>query len=282
MQKIIVPVDFSQDSITALDTAITFAKKIEAEILLVHVNKIKNFPSFFTSTRASENPEDIERSFDELIANTNNDSIPLNRLVLKGSVDGEIHKLVEKEAPYLIIMGTHGASGHRDSWAGSNAYKVVTHVSCPVITMRGDYKGHGISRIVLPIDISHSSRHKVPFTMELAKFFNAEIHVIAASMDDSTQTLVKTRQYAMQACNHIEEFDIKTTFDTVNGSNITDMTIEYARKVDADLISIMTDQESSVANMFMGPYAQQMINNSPIPVLSMHKNPKLDGAFSIM
>jgi nucleotide-binding universal stress UspA family protein len=39
--------------------------------------------------------------------------------------------------------------------------------------------------------------------------------------------------------------------------------------VDADLIAIMTEQETTTANIFLGPYAQQMVNHSPIPVLSM-------------
>jgi len=60
------------------------------------------------------------------------------------------------------------------------------------------------------------------------------------------------------------------------------MTIDHAQKVGADLIVIMTEQETAISNIFVGPYAEQMIHKSRIPVLSMHKNPKLDGDFSIM
>jgi len=51
--------------------------------------------------------------------------------------------------------------------------------------------------------------------------------------------------------------------------NPTDATIEYATKVDANLIVIMTDQTTSFKNLFLGPYAEQMIHRSPIPVMSI-------------
>lgn len=51
--------------------------------------------------------------------------------------------------------------------------------------------------------------------------------------------------------------------------NPTDATIDYAIKVDANLIVIMTEQTSSPMNIIMGAYAQQMIHRSPIPVMSV-------------
>ena len=52
--------------------------------------------------------------------------------------------------------------------------------------------------------------------------------------------------------------------------NLTDATIDYALKHDANLISIMTEQETSARNLLLGTYAQQMVNHSPIPVLCIH------------
>jgi len=56
----------------------------------------------------------------------------------------------------------------------------------------------------------------------------------------------------------------------IEADNITEATIEYAKKIDANLISIMTEQETKTSNLWLGPYASQMVNHSPIPVLSIH------------
>ena len=41
-------------------------------------------------------------------------------------------------------------------------------------------------------------------------------------------------------------------------------------QADANLISVMTEQEKTARNILLGPYAQQMVNHSPIPVLCIH------------
>jgi len=55
-----------------------------------------------------------------------------------------------------------------------------------------------------------------------------------------------------------------------SGENISDATIDYAKKIDANLIAVMTAQETTTANIFLGPYAHQIVNHSPFPVLSIH------------
>ena len=71
---------------------------------------------------------------------------------------------------------------------------------------------------------------------------------------------------------YLEEEGIPYHRDAIFVDNLTTSTIDYAKKVRANLISIMTEQETSPYNLLVGPYAQQMVNNSPFPVLSI--NPK--------
>jgi len=51
--------------------------------------------------------------------------------------------------------------------------------------------------------------------------------------------------------------------------NVAISIIKYSDEFKIDLISIMTDQDMTTANKFLGPYAQQLINNSKTPVLSL-------------
>ena len=51
--------------------------------------------------------------------------------------------------------------------------------------------------------------------------------------------------------------------------NLTITTLEYADEIDADLIAIMTEQESSLASFLLGTYAQQMLTLSHRPILSI-------------
>jgi nucleotide-binding universal stress UspA family protein len=76
--------------------------------------------------------------------------------------------------------------------------------------------------------------------------------------------------YAEQVMKHLEEEEVAYTVQSQEAENITDSTVDYALKINANLISIMTEQETTTRNLLLGPYAQQMVNHSPIPVLCIH------------
>ena len=171
----------------------------------------------------------------------------------------------------LVIAGTHGVSGFEEFWIGSNAYRIVTTAPCPVITIRSDFKfKKDINKIVLPIDSSLETRQKLPFSTKIARFFNSEIHVV--SLYSTTIKAVRHRvdNYTSQVKKYLEDENVKFSIEAIDAENITNAAVEYAKKIDADIIAIMTEQETTTANLFLGAYAQQMVNHSPIPVLSIH------------
>ena len=57
---------------------------------------------------------------------------------------------------------------------------------------------------------------------------------------------------------------------TVKGSNQAKLTLEYAHNSNTDLLVIMTDQEEGITGRLLGTYAQQVVNHSKIPVMSIH------------
>lgn len=188
---------------------------------------------------------------------------------------GKVHIEIANQAKYsdsmLVVAGTHGVTGFEEFWIGSNAYRIVTYSPCPVITVRSNYEiREGIGKIVLPIDSTLETRQKIPFASQWAKIFNSEIHVL--SLYSTTIKAVKTRvdNYSKQVAKFLEEENVKYKLASLDAENITKSTITYANEVNADIIAIMTEQETTTANLFLGAYAQQMVNHSPIPVLSIH------------
>jgi hypothetical protein len=75
-------------------------------------------------------------------------------------------------------------------------------------------------------------------------------------------------KYTEQVCSYFWDHDIKYMAEYLTGSNLADLILDYSTSVNADLISIMTEQERSVSNLLLGTYAHQMITKAPFPVLS--------------
>jgi nucleotide-binding universal stress UspA family protein len=270
MKKILVPIDFSADSVNALEHAISFANVIGADVRMMHVKKSKNFemPFYFKDFNMVVG-KSLEDFMDILIEKYK--GLLKNKLdykIREGNVFKEITNQAKYDDSYLIIMGTHGASGFEEMWIGSNAFRVVSNAPCPIITIRNGYERNILKNIVMPIDSSLSTRQKVPFVTELARFFGATVHILGVSEISSADVTAKITTYCTQVEEYLKEKGVNCTKNVLVGSNITDLTIEYAKTVDAELITIMTDQLTNAA-FWLGPYAQQMVNHASIPVLSI-------------
>ncbi|MFO7659043.1 MAG: universal stress protein [Bacteroidales bacterium] len=124
-----------------------------------------------------------------------------------------------------------------------------------------------MKHIVLPIDTTPETREKVPFTTALAILLVAKVDILTISEFDLPDILQRLSEYALQVSMYMNQFGVKNSINHANGMNQTDITIEFAQSKQADLISIVTEQEKSISNILLGSHAHQMINKSPVPVL---------------
>lgn len=271
MKDIVVAIDFSKGSLHALDYAIEFANHVKSNLMMVWVTNQLNQEPFTGETNQFK--DEAVKNFEDLMS-TRKDKLKYGKLTYKmrrGKVYQEIASQAKTINAGLIIAGTHGVTGYEEFWIGSNAYRIVSYAPCPVITVRYDFniKPEGIRSIVLPIDSSSDTRQKIPYAVHLAKAFNAEIHLVAIYSTTLKSMQRRVESSALLAQRYIEEAGIKYTLNSRHADNITNSTLEYAQLVDADLIAIMTEQETNASNILLGPFAQQMVNYSQIPVLSI-------------
>jgi nucleotide-binding universal stress UspA family protein len=250
--QILVPVDGSVQSMVAFRSAVFFAKKYNSQVTVLHI---------------SDDTAPQEAIKGQLATDAEN--YPFAYQHRKGSVYKEIIHTAKEIEANLIVMGTHGVSGFQEFWMGSNTYKVISTAKCPVLSMREDTRINQFKRIVVPIDTSFESRQKVPAAISLAKQFGATLHVLGVSVDKNKDTDHKILGYLRQVKHSIDEEKVPAKYEKNLGGNITNITIEYAKSVDADLIVIMTEQETQIGSFFLGKFAQQMVNHSSIPILSL-------------
>ncbi len=273
MSKVIlVGIDFSDCSINALEHAISIARKAKAGVAMVWINHLDYSKEIF-----SVEPQNIEKEvitrFEDLVKKYQYHlhGEKIEYFIRKGKVYKEICNVANEIDAFLVVIGTHGSSGFEEFWIGSNANRMVASSKKPIITIRGGVDiGTDLKKIILPLDSTKITRQKLPITALLAKYFNSEVHILGLYTTTSDDIRYRVRNYVSQAEEYFKENDIKFKSTTKEAENITEETIKYAKKVGANLISIMTEQETTATNLFYGPYASQMVNHSPIPVLSIH------------
>jgi nucleotide-binding universal stress UspA family protein len=272
MKQILVAIDFSKCSIHALKYAIFLAKKMQSNIMMVWVDTSGSAESVYQAELPGSRKE-ITNNFEELISEFKKDLIGVE--IAYKIRKGKVHHEVANQAKYidaeLVIAGTHGVSGFEEFWVGSNAYRIVTHAPCPVITIRADYQfNKNIDKIILPIDSSLETRQKVPYTCKIARVFGSEVHIVSLYSTTIKAVRNKVDNYTTQVIKFLEEENVSYLQKTIATENISKSVINYAKDENADFIAIMTEQETTTANLFLGAYAQQMVNHSTVPVLNVH------------
>jgi len=267
MKNFIVPIDFSTESLNGLKMAVLFSKKTQINIHLVYVL----LKSSETDKTAFENEMKLaEENFSKIVSDfkpeLSNDS-QISFIIRKGRIYQEIVNLAAELPNSVISASTHGASGFQELFIGSNAFRIISATEKPVITLRKNYCPSEISKIVLPIDMSVDSRQKVPFTTELAKLFEAEIHVVGVQKSRGERNMQKIRSYISQVAGYVEG-KVHCESNEVFGDNVPELIINYSNTIKADLISITTEQSSGLS-LIMGNTAHQILNKAEIPVLCL-------------
>jgi len=146
-KTILVPIDFSDFSKSALKYAVTFAQHYHSKLILIYVMEPVIYPPDFSMgqiTLPTINFEVDKRAKEELnkLAEAEIGSLVQVETVLKtGKPFVEIIETAKEVDADLIIISTHGHSGVEHILFGSTADKVVQKAPCPVLTLREPIKG---------------------------------------------------------------------------------------------------------------------------------------------
>jgi nucleotide-binding universal stress UspA family protein len=141
IKKILVPVDFSDNSAKIVHFAQFLAEKCKAEMYFVFVvQSFEDYSGFFVphmpvARFEEELLQSAEKKMKEFLDEHLAADLPHRGKVLSGDVAEEIILYSEEKKIDLIIMGTHGYKGLEKILFGSVAEKVVKTASCPVMTV---------------------------------------------------------------------------------------------------------------------------------------------------
>lgn len=142
IRRIVVPVDFSETAIKALQYAVPFAAAFDAEVVLVHVTQ-----TFSVPVELGYLPPDLIGTQQELMNSARlglkklgaaeiGDRVRSQVLVREGVAWQEIVAAAHETNADLIILATHGYTGVKHALLGSVAERVVRLAPCPVLVVR--------------------------------------------------------------------------------------------------------------------------------------------------
>lgn len=283
IERILVPVDFSETSEMAISTAASMARLFKAELTILHVVEYKEYyfsvlpEAKLLMPRIEEIKIEAKRRLDEMQSHLKVESgVRPHVIATSGNIEREIRDFATREKMDMIVMGTHGISGYKEIFIGSNAQRVITLSDLPVLTLTKDCSD-GFKNILMPFDDSLYSRYKVNIASVIAEAYGAHVHILGILDTKDPDEMRKMKIKIHQVEGVIAGLDLQFTTNIVIAGNMAKTAMAYATENNCDLMVINTGHESEITGVFLGAFAQQIVNHANIPVLSVKP---IEGSYS--
>ncbi len=252
---ILIPIDFSKQSLAAIKQSYNLAKYTHSKLVLLHVFE--------------KNGDESTDALNKLTQLTEHESgVPTEYMNIKGDIYEETDRVAEEINATLIIAGLESHMRFRNI-IGSSASKLIRKAPCPVITIRGNDHRDGCENILLPLDLSGESREKVDVAVQFAHYFGASIRVLGVFSEADADYENKLLAYSHQVKQFIKSKGISCTNKSIPAHDIAETVVDYANKIEADLIMIMNKPDLSVGEFFSGTDAQKIVDISNVPVMTI-------------
>lgn len=280
VKKIVVPIDFSELSTYAIEYAMQIAHLHASKIYLIHaVEDMLNMSvpgDFVLSTEEFLEKEKsimqfrTEQASEFAIRMREKYSYEFESRVIFGKSHRVINEFVKEEKVDLVVMSTHGVSGFREFIIGSNAVRIISECPCPVLSVQGPMKKHTIKNILLPFKDDPYSRQKINIAIQFAKWFDAEVFALGIEDEGEESHYLKIAREGNQIKEYLDEHAVKNNMTIVKSSKVSKTILNYSNDIDACMVIVMADMEKEdFTEYIMGPVAQQLVNHSKVPVLSV-------------
>lgn len=266
---ILVPTDFTPVADCAIDHALEIAKLFNHKICLLHIVAKK-------STQAQKDSV-LARLQKIATAYQERSGIQIIYRVEEGSIFDEISLTASKISAEFIVMGIHGKQGLQHI-TGSFAYKVICSSKVPVMVVKKKHHHVGYNNIVVPVDFTFESTQKVNKAIKFAKYFDSVVHIIGIIRSRSSVFKIEKEALLKNITDYVSNAGVKVHAEVLikPGADIHDEVLEYATRIDADLIMIVAEKSGKFSEVLGRNDAEQIIDKADIPVLTVIPNLEYD------
>lgn len=277
MKRILVPMDFSECANYALEFACDIAVKNNAKLLIIHSVEHPIGGSIDPTGASVFQPFDddlldilLKRGRTRLEEVVSSISIPIDKITQLVEIGHPSDLIIDKIREYsidLVIMGTHGASGIKEMFVGSNAEKIVRRATCPVITLKSDVKLANVKKITFASDFIKLNTKAMAALKQMQHALDVTIDFVRINTPNNFQRdkLTKAQMDALVK----KEMFVKSALHIYNDTSEEEGLLHFAEYVQADMIGMMTHGRTGLNHLIGGSIAEDVVNHTNIPVWTM-------------
>ncbi|SHF41487.1 Nucleotide-binding universal stress protein, UspA family [Fodinibius roseus] len=287
--RILVPLDFSELSTSALHSARQMARLFEGTITPFHsylpLSEVDGGPYMFggMGSTAIDDYEEIETALHSRLSELGEENVDPSLLTKPLiSIGNPAQAIVEEAKDFdMIVMSTHGRTGFSRFFLGSVAEKVLRMSHLPVLIVNEDREVTNLNRILLTTDFSDHSKAAFPYAKEIALKANAKLELINIfaydpehdSNPDKSKIELRNQRLKILAKEELHELDdLISTNVIVSTDTPHEAILNYNSADPYDLVVMSTVGRTGIDYLMMGSTTANVVRHVKSPVLSI--NPK--------
>ena len=272
MKRIIVPIDFSEQSELALEVAAKLAHKNNSELFVLHMLELS--PAIMSGSDYIPQVQIVhllkvsEKRLKEFVDKPYLKDLNITPIIKHYKVFGEINEIAKEHEIDLIVMGSHGVDGLEEIFIGSNTDRVVRTSDVPVFVVKhkDNVKYFKSDTFVFACDFNEDNMPAVKKALDFAKKIGAELRMVYINTPGDN---FLSQQDAYKKISHfLNEMNLGLEVDIYNDYTVEKGILNYSENVAADMIGIPTHGRKGLSHFFMGSIGEDVANHSQIPVVT--------------
>jgi nucleotide-binding universal stress UspA family protein len=274
-KNFLIPIDFRPESEIALAYAAFIASRVNATLHLVYILEEES-PLLKLVLKEDQRDMIVRGAADKLddvagkvLVGKN---IPFTTKIKQGKVYTMIIESAREVKADFIFMGRTDSSDMMKNFAGTNTMHIIKRANVPVITLRKKPGYFACTHIILPLDLSKQTIRKAETAVAVAKMLNARLTILTVLREDSKGKEIKYISKLDEIRTKLKSLEVDCDVKLIKNSTDAPSIIlnDAVKELEGDLVMIMTQQELHITEYFVGSVAQDIINLSDFPVMSIN------------
>lgn len=197
------------------------------------------------------------------------DTVLYELIVTSGKVYRKILDKASELDMDMIVMGRSDAVDGKNNRLGSNTTRVIERSTIPVLTVH-NIQHKFFRQMMVPLDLSAQVSLQLAKTIELAEKLKAMVTVVTILHSGGPRLEAAYRKRLIEIKKLFAQYDIFCRVKLIiSDRKVVDHLLSCSLKYHPDLLVLMTQEESNIADLAMGSVTKELVSKSEFPVLTM-------------
>jgi len=268
----------SKEGETVLKQVLFFQQSLQMRVFVLTI--IKPFSIFskkFRTKILAQKIAEAKDQFKNFIERSIQKTIPDNVIVriLAGEVIPTLIK-ESKNGGYEFMVIDKSTEEFPGTLSRNQVDKIISHSCCPVLTVNKNYPVKEIKKIVIPIDISQTTKKRLWWATFFAKKYNAKVYIVSALNINISETQSLARKNAEKIKTMLIKRDVSCEVKILkmHQQERHKVILKYIEEEKPELVIIRTHQESIFTGARIGKFVSEIVHGCKVPVFTVtHSQP---------